>query len=212
MERLAIVGAGGLGSRLAHHALTDGHYKPVGFFDDDKNLGKEQHGLPILGNIKDIISVYEQKVFDVLIISLGYFHLELREDLFNRLKDIVPFGTVIHSRAYVDKTSKIGSGVFIYPGCVIDVNSQVCNNVIITSGCIVAHDSVIGEHSFLSPSVNIAGYVSIGQKTNLGIGTTVIDNIKIAGNIRTGGGSVVIDDLETPGLYVGVPARLIKSF
>lgn len=211
MKRLALIGAGKLGYRFAYHAFADKHYQPVGFFDDDIHKNKLPPELTILGKIEDIDESFKKGLFDVIMISIGYCYFDKREELFNRFKNHIPFATIIHSSSYVDKSCKIESGVFVFPGCVLDMNVQIRHNSTIGNGCVISHDSIIGKHCWLSPSVSISGSVEIGQKVNLGIGTTVIDNIVISDNIRTGGGTVVVDNLDLPGLYVGVPARLIKA-
>lgn len=212
MKKLALIGAGDLGNRIAYHALADKHYKPVGFFDDFIDKNNHQYELPVLGTINDIQNCFDKGIFDLLMISIGYCYFDLRADLFERFSDEIPFGTIVHSSTYVDKSCKIGTGVFINPGCVLDMNVKINHNVTIGTGCVISHDSTIGSHSWLSPAVNVAGCSEIGQKVNLGVGTTLIDHIKISDRIQTGGGTVAIDNLEFPGLYVGVPARLLKTF
>lgn len=210
MKRLAIIGSGDLGNQIAYHALHDGHYIPVGFFDDNYEKGDIRHNLSVLGNVEQITTAFDEDVFDVLMIGIGYKHFDLRAALFNRFNHIIPFASVIHNSAYIDKSCKIGDGVFIYPGCVLDMNVVIANNVLINVGCVIAHDTSIGQHSFLSPSVKIAGFVIVEEKVSLGIGTTVIDNLKIGNGVRTAGGAVVIKNLEKPGLYAGIPAIFKK--
>lgn len=211
MKRLAIIGSGDLAHQIAYHALSDGHYIPIGFFDDFEKRGVVKHNLPVLGNLKQLIDVFNADEFDVLMIGIGYKHFNLRAEVFNNFKDHIPFGSIVHSSSFVDESCQLGSGIFIYPGCVLDMNVKIGNNVLINVGCNIAHDSSIGDHCFLSPSVKIAGFVTIGQKVSLGIGTILIDNLKINDNVRTGAGSVVIKDMEKPGLYVGVPANFKKE-
>lgn len=210
MKRLAIIGAGDLGYQIAYHAITDKQHQPVGFFDDFKGRNIEVFGLPILGSINDVLVEFKAGIFDLIMIGIGYKHFDLRAELFDRFYGLIPFGSIVHSSSFVDKSCVIESGVFIYPGCTLDMNVSICHNVVINAGCVIAHDSKVGRHSFLSPSVNIAGFVEIGQKVNLGIGTTVIDNIIIGEYVRTGGGAVVTKNIELPGLYVGVPASFKK--
>jgi sugar O-acyltransferase (sialic acid O-acetyltransferase NeuD family) len=210
MKKLAIIGSGDLGNQIAYHAQNDGHYQPIGFFDDYLETGIIRNGLPIIGKTNDALRLYDDGKYDVLMIGIGYKYFDLRAHLFNQYFGHIPFGTIVHSTAYVDKSCQLESGIIIYPGCVIDMNVVIDRNVLINVGCVIAHDSKVGRHCFLSPSVNIAGFVDIGEKVSLGIGTSVIDHIKITDNVRTGGGAVVIDDILTPGLYVGIPAKLKK--
>jgi len=211
MKKLAIIGSGDLGQQIAYHALHDGHYEPVGFFDDWLTKGEIKHQLSILGGSFDIESEFKNGTFDCLMIGIGYKHLAKRKELFEQYKDLVPFGTIIHSSSYVDKSVKVGKGVFIYPGCTLDMNVEIGDNVLLNVGCVIAHDSRIGKGSFMSPAVKVAGFVKIGESVNLGIGTCVIDNLTIGDYVKTGGGAVVIEHLNEPGLYVGVPAKFKKS-
>ena len=211
MKRLAIIGSGDLGQQIAYHAIKDNHYKPIGFFDDIQVSGTQSHNLPILGKINDVLRFFKDGKFDVLMIGLGYRHLNLKEALFSLFVQQIPFGSIIHSSSFVDVSCKIGAGVFIYPGCTLDMNVQIGNNVVINVGCIIAHDSIIGSHSFLSPGVKIAGFVKVGDKVSLGIGSILIDNLVLDSGVRTGGGSVITKNLTIPGLYVGVPAVFKKG-
>jgi serine acetyltransferase len=57
----------------------------------------------------------------------------------------------------------------------------------------------------------VAGFSTIGAGCNIGINTTIIDNINIISGGKTGAGAVVIDNITKKGLYVGVPAKIIKD-
>lgn len=211
MKRLAIIGSGDLGQQIAWHALTDKHYDPVGFFDDYQKPGVVRHGYPVFGGVEDIERVYKEKVFDALMIGIGYKHFDFRTSVFDRFSPHIPFGSLIHSSSYVDRSCRIGQGVVVYPGCTIDMNATIDDNVLINAGCVIAHDSHIGAHAFLSPGVNIAGFVTIGKRVSMGIGTIVIDNITVANDVRTGAGAVVTKNISEPGLYLGVPAKFRAS-
>lgn len=211
MKKLAIIGSGDLGAQIVHHAETNNAYKVVGFFDDYAEKNSIKHGYKILGVLDDVESSFRAGNFDCLMIGIGYKHLAKKEEIYNRFKDIVPFGTVIDASCVVDPTAQIGEGTILYPGCVIDKHARILPNALLNLGCIISHDSEIGSHSFLSPACKVAGFVKVGSCVNLGIGTVVIDNIHIADYVRTGGGAVVTKNLEQPGLYVGIPAAFKKA-
>lgn len=208
MIKLAIIGSNDLGMQIAYHAKDSGIYDPIGFFDDYQPKGSERNGLPILGSTNDVLNTFKVGVFEMLMIGIGYKHLQARSLMFTKFKGKIPFASLIHRSCYVDKSCSMGEGIFIYPGCKLDMNVVIEDNVLLNIGCVIAHDSVVGEGSFFGPAVSIAGFVTIEKSVNLGIGTVVIDNIRISTGVRTGGGAVVIDNLEQAGLYVGVPARL----
>lgn len=210
MKTLGIIGAGQLGQQIAHFAISDNHYSRIVFFDDFTNENMID-GFSILGKTTDIESEYKKKNFDELIIAIGYKHMGARKNFFERLKNDIPFGQVIHSTTHIDTTAQIGKGVIIYPGCIIDANVVIEDNVLANIGVVISHDSIVKAHSFLSPRVAIAGFSTIGKCCILGINSTIIDNIKIKENITLGAGAVVIKNLNESGLYVGNPVRFIRA-
>jgi sugar O-acyltransferase (sialic acid O-acetyltransferase NeuD family) len=211
MKKLAIIGAGDLGQLIAYHATNDRHYSVVGYFDDTKIKGESIEEVTVLGNLSEVEKQYNEGAFDCLMIGIGYNHILARKKIFNELHKLIPFGTIAHSSCYVDSSVKIGEGSFLLPGCIIDRNVEIGKNVLLNTGCVIAHDTSIHNHCFLSPAVKIAGKTIIGECCVLGINTTVIDHIVVEPFIKTGAGSVVIKNLMEPGLYVGIPAILIKK-
>lgn len=208
-KTLAILGSGDLGKQIAHLAISDNHYERVVFFDDfsDKKIS---NGFEIIGNTEDIEREFENKKFDELLIGIGYNHLEIRKQIFERFATIIPFGKIIHSTSWVDSTATICEGCVIYPSCCIDAHTFIDKNTIINVSCTIAHDTNIGKHCFLSPRVALAGFIEIEELCIIGINATVIDNIKIISKTQIGGGTVVIDNILKYGLYVGNPHRYIR--
>jgi sugar O-acyltransferase (sialic acid O-acetyltransferase NeuD family) len=210
MKRIAIVGSGHLGQQIAYHIHQDTQDKIIGFFDEYQKVGTIIKSIPVLGGNDDIVKQYESKVYDALIIAVGYKHMVFRSELYNRLKEQIPFYTFIHSSAIIDPSAIIGAGTIIYPGCLIDKDVEIGNNVLLNVSCTIAHDSIVGDNSFLSPRVAVAGFVNIGSSCIIGINSTIIDNINIVSQTQLGGGTVLIKSIENLGLYVGNPARFIR--
>ena len=208
-KKLAILGAGHLGQQIAHYAITDHHYEEILFFDD---FAAPAAGKPkILGGSGLIEREFEKNSFDEIILGIGYKHLRARKDFYEKLKDKVPFGKVIHSTSWVDPSAIVEAGCVIYPRCCIDAQAVIQANSVLNLSCVVAHDSNVGKHCFFSPGVTLAGYVNVGEVCFFGIHSTVIDNLKIAPHTQLGGGSVVIEDIRRPGLYAGNPVRWIRE-
>jgi sugar O-acyltransferase (sialic acid O-acetyltransferase NeuD family) len=206
---LAIIGAGHLGQQIAHFAIEDNHYSKVVFFDDFSNENSINN-YEILGKTIDVISEFNKKSFDEIIIGIGYNHLSKRKEFYDLFSSIIPFGKIIHSSCIIDKTSKIEDGCVLYPGSCIDARVSILSNCIINLSCTIAHDSTIENHSFLAPRVAIAGFVSIGEQCNLGINSTIIDSVSICSKTQIGGATVVIKNITESGRYVGNPSRKIK--
>lgn len=209
MKTLGILGAGDLGRQIAHYALSDRHYKNVVFFDDFFR-GHQVHNMPFLGDSSEIESAFKNQKFDELIIAIGYKHLSQKKAVYNTLKGKIPFGKIVHSSSWVDKTAVIEEGCVIYPRCIIDANCVIKTNSILNIGCSLSHDSVISSHCFLSPRVAIAGFTTIKEECVIGINATIIDNLTMKEKSKIGAGAVVIKAIEKSGLYVGNPARFIR--
>lgn len=89
--------------------------------------------------------------------------------------------TVISTNVKVDDLVHIGAAAKIGKGCMITAGSVIAFNVVLEDGVLVAPHSVIRE------------------------------NLVIGSNISIGLGAIVVNDLSAPGIYVGNPARLLKS-
>lgn len=208
-KTLAIIGSGHLGQQIAHYALSDNHYEKVVFFDDFSSEASI-NGFEILGNSDAVEEEFKKHRFDEILLGIGYKHLKVRKQLFERFINKIPFGKIIHSSTWVDKTAIIHAGCVVYPCCCIDANAVVGHNTVINIASSIAHDTAIGDHCFLSPRVAIAGFVKVDEMCVVGINATVIDNINVVSNAQIGAGAVVIKNIEHSGLYVGNPARFIR--
>jgi UDP-3-O-[3-hydroxymyristoyl] glucosamine N-acyltransferase len=168
MKTLAIIGSGHLGQQIAHYAISDNHFKDVVFFDDFTSESIV-NGFQVLGNSNDIISEYQKESFNEILIGIGYKHLSVRKQLFDKFLNKIPFGKIIHSSSWVDKEAIVNKGCVVYPNCCIDSHAIIDTNTILNISCTVAHDTYVGKHCFLSPRVALAGYVKIEDQCFLGI-------------------------------------------
>lgn len=128
----------------------------------------------------------------------------------------------------------LGPGVYLSestllqtePGSELRIGANVFLNA---NARIVAAESVfVGEHTLIGPNVCVYDHdhvfdadgvhgelttapVHIGKRCWLGANTLVTKGCELGDAILVGGGSVVTGSLRGPGVYAGVPARLIKS-
>lgn len=77
--------------------------------------------------------------------------------------------------------------------------------------CTVGHDSIIDDFCTISPSANICGNVHLGQFVDIGVGAQVIQGRSIVSNSTVGAGAVVVRNITESGVYIGVPAKQLKS-
>ncbi len=97
VKRVLIVGAGDAGESLLREILKFPHlhYRPIGFIDDNpQKLGLRIHGVPILGNRKDIPWVIKEKEIDEVLLA-------------------IPSAPGSVTREIIEEVKKSGSGVSV---------------------------------------------------------------------------------------------------
>ena len=147
MKTLAIIGSGHLGQQIAHYATADGHYQAVVFFDD-VTTEPSVAGFPVLGTSDDIASAFAAGQFDEILIGIGYKHLKVRAQLFEKFNGKVPFGKIVHSTVWTDPTATVADGCVIYPGCVIGAHAVISENTILNVACTVATTPLSAHTAF----------------------------------------------------------------
>lgn len=109
---------------------------------------------------------------------------------------------------------EIGDDCSINPGCVLYGHGglKIGSHVRIATQTVI----VPANHVFSDPDRLIRDQgetrlgVRIGNDVWLGARVTVLDGVNIADGCVIGAGSVVTSSTEPYGVYVGVPARLVK--
>ena len=210
MTKLAIIGSQDLAQLIAHHASSTKQFQVIGFFDDFRSKGETTPHGPILGKTHELAAAYTAGLIDAFLMGVGYDHMKFRRECFMQLKHEVPAAKFIHPSCYVDPSSVVDEGCFLLPGCVIDAGAVIHKNSLLNTACTVAHDTTVGENCFLGPGVNLTGFIKIGSDCFIGAGTTVVEKLSICDETQTGAGAVVTKSINTPGLYVGVPARKLR--
>lgn len=208
--RLTIIGAAELGLLATHHAMLNEHFQVVGYYDDF-NTGDSFNGISILGNTNQILDDYSNGLFDQIFIAVGYNHMNVRAELYNRFSPHIPFANIIHPSCNVDPSVELGTGIFLLPGVTLDMGVKIGNNVLLNTSCIVAHHTRVGDHCFLAPGVHLAGRIAIEERCFIGIGATIIDCIHVGANAIIGAASLVLNDVKENSLSFGHPAKHIKS-
>lgn len=119
------------------------------------------------------------------------------------------WGTLIHPKAIISRSAKIGEGVYIGAGASIGPQAVIGNHTIINTGSIIEHDVIVGDFCHVGPGVILTGSVQLGNFSLLGAGTTAIPNIHIGEYVVIGAGSTIIRDVPDKTKAVGSPLRII---
>ncbi|MCB0356417.1 MAG: acetyltransferase, partial [Bdellovibrionales bacterium] len=204
-QKIAILGSKDLAQYIAEFIASDKNLHLVGFLDDFASPAEHTHSAPLLGKITEAKSLYSKATFDYLIMGIGYNHMTARSELFEKLRQEVPFITYIHPTSWVAPTAKIGKGCFIGPHCVIDQFCQLENNIFMFPGSVLAHNALVQSHCFFAPRVTLAGNVRIGTSCFLGVGSVLKNDVSIVKETYLGAGAVVVNNIDTPDIYKGLP-------
>ena len=123
----------------------------------------------------------------------------------------VEFVTLVHPRAEVSPTVRLGEGTTVGPGTVIAASTRVGSHVIINRGCLIGHHVEVGDYVTLSPGTNISGKTRIGDLCYIGMGAVILDGISIGRHSVVGAGAVVTKDVPDSVQVLGIPARISKE-
>lgn len=196
-----IFGASGHGKVIAELA-ANAKCKIDGIFDDNPKRNYFAD-IPIF-HTSDMIKAADNPR---LIIAIGDNYI--RKSISKRFERF-DFYTIIHKKAVVSKSVKIGAGSVVMVNAIINAEAKIGNHVIINSAAIVEHDCVIEDFVHISPGVTLSGNIFVGEGTHIGSGATVIPGIKIGKWCTIGAGTVVIGDVPDGVTLIGNPGRIIK--
>ena len=201
MKQLVILGAGGHGRVAADAARCRGDFENILFLDDSGEACVP--GYRVAGRLSDFLAYRDNSAF---LVAIG--NAALRRKLIRQLEEAgCTLATVIHPASVIGAHVRIGAGTVIMAGAVVNTGAVIGKGVILNTACSVDHDCRIDDFSHISVGAHLAGAVSVGSETLIGAGATVINLVRICGGCTIGAGAVVVRHIETPGTYVGVPAK-----
>lgn len=207
MKNLYIIGAGSVGGFVASN-FEDFKlkYKLAGFLDDDeKKIGTEFCGLPILDKIESI------KRMKGIALIIGIAFPKIKEQILNKIisSKEIEFPSLIHPQSWISKDVSIGKGVIIYPNCSINYGSVIGDFVVMNMNCAIGHHTSIGKFCSLAPGVQTGGHTRILEGADIGVGAATKQNITIGKYAVIGGQTMLIKDVKDYETIVGVPGRKI---
>lgn len=201
---LIVLGFGGHARSVADVALENGIQRLL-FVTPTALPGETWAGQPVLAAMPEVIP-------DGCRLFLAHGSNLLRRDAWHTVRGrSLEWTTIIAKSASVSQRARISPGVFIGHQAHVGPNVIVGEGSILNTGSITEHDAKIGSFAHVSVNATVAGYACVGDRTFIGAGATVIDKVSIADDVTLGAGAVVPQDIVEPGVYVGVPARLLRG-
>ncbi|MBI1273962.1 MAG: acetyltransferase [Alphaproteobacteria bacterium] len=205
-KNLVIVGAGGLGLEVAGYAedamAAGAAFRIRGFLDDTKAVGTPHAGAKVIGAIDN----YVPEDGDACVIAMG--EPDHRRTVTHRLlRRGAQFTTLVHPRAYVASSAKLGEGCVISHQATVAAEAVLGAQVFLNVGALVGHEAVIGDFSCLSPYALMLGRAQLADSVYLGSATIITPGIKVGTRARISAGSVVYNMVPPGAIALGNPAR-----
>lgn len=125
------------------------------------------------------------------------------------------YGCFIGDNVCIGPFVEIQKGVIIGSFTKVQSHTFICELVEIGNNCFLGH-GVVFINDLFSSGAPANGDVSLWKRTkihsNVSIGSnSTILPVEICSGVVIGAGSVVTKSISRPGVYVGNPAKLIKS-
>lgn len=118
---------------------------------------------------------------------------------------------VIHTiGACVHEGVSAGAGCVVLDGALVVTGSRLGRACIVNTNATVDHDCILGDDVHVAPGATLSGGVEIGDHCMIGTGANLIHAVRVCANCLIGAGATVVHDINTPGTYVGTPARRIE--
>jgi sugar O-acyltransferase (sialic acid O-acetyltransferase NeuD family) len=170
--------------------------------DDDSSLAKLGYDLPHLGAIVGFKPQAGQKLVMALTDPAG--KTAVAEAL---LAAGAEFATLVHPRAWVTDTARLGKGVVIGPFADISADARVGDFATVNGYSSVGHDATLGPYSTLSGYVDLTGYVTVGRACFFGSGARVLPKVSVGDGATIGAGAVVVRNVAPGATLYAAPAR-----
>lgn len=202
-ERLLILGFGGHARSVADVAIACG-FTELAFIEESAREGEDFLGHPVMAQLAPFVG-RDWQVFP----AAG--DNQKRSEQYARALELgFAVATLVSPRASLGVGATIAAGSFVGHLAHVGPMARVGQACIINTAALVEHECEIGDFCHVSIKAAVAGRTRIGRYSMLGAGATAIDRISLCGEVMIGAGAVVTRSIETPGTYVGVPARRIK--
>ena len=125
------------------------------------------------------------------------------------------YGCTIGSNCFIGPFTEIQKHVLIGSNTKIQSHAFICELVTIGNDCFIGHGVMFINDKFSSGTP--AGgdktkwkSTTIGNKVSIGSNASILP-VVICDNVVIGAGSVVTKNISKPGIYIGNPAKFIRS-
>lgn len=211
-KKLIIYGSGETAEIAADYFIHDSDYEVLAFTVDKQYLTDfKLMNLPVVA-FEDVENNYPPNAVEIFVAaSFGKLN-RIRTGMYQRAKGKgYRCASFISPKAFVWHNVEIGENVFIFENNVVQYKAKIGNNVILWSGNHIGHQTLIEDNCFVSSHVVISGFCKIGANSFLGVNSSFNDGVHFGKDGVTGNGTVVVKNTEPGMVFIGNPAKAVRS-
>jgi acetyltransferase EpsM len=182
----------------------------VGFLNDRLAKRELVCGAPVLGALRDWRELPEDLSFVPALHKVGEMHK--RAELIAGLG--VPeqrWATVVHPSACVADDAVIGYGSFVASYVTVQPGVRLGRFVSVRAGANLGHDAVVEDFGYVGPNATLSGRARLAEGAHLAPNAAVLDKVVVGRYAVVGLGAAVMKNVEEFAVYVGNPARKLRS-
>ena len=211
---LLIVGAGGLAREVmaAVHAVNSvaPTWTVLGLLDDNPaRHGDQVDGVPVLGPAG---LVADHPDAHVVLCTASTRNQASRRDIAARLRlPAERYARIVHPTASIAAGTELGAGTIVLALVAVTAPQRIGAHVVVMPHVTITHDDQIADHVTFASRVSLSGTVSVGEAAYLGTGAMVREGLSVGAGALLGMGAVVLEDVPPGQLWVGCPARYLRT-
>lgn len=158
----------------------------------------EIYGVKVVGNDSDLLSYYEKGYTKIINAVMTKNNQYWRKPPYEMLKKIgFECINLIHSKAVIERTVRMGEGNIICAGAMIGADAVIGSNCIINCNAVISHDCIISDSCHVASGAILASGVIVGENTLIGQGCTIYNDVKIGANVVIKNGTHVFSDMTS---------------
>lgn len=134
----------------------------------------------------------------------------------SRVKIVKPcnvYDCVIGDDVFLGPFVEVQSGAVLGARTRVQSHAFICSNVFIGEDCFIGHGvTFVNDKLITGPARGDSSkyeHTVLGNNVSIGSNATILP-VNIVDGVIVGAGAVVTKDLDTPGVYVGNPAKLMR--
>jgi len=200
-------------AQLAHYYLKkDPSVQVVGFTVNERYLPESRlfEGLPVVP-FETLHEYFPSTGYKLFAPMTGRRMNRLRESVYLQGKEKgYDFITYVSPHATVND-NVIGENCFILEDNTLQPFTTIGNNVVLWSGNHIGHHGEIRDHVFFASHVVLSGHCLVEPYAWVGVNATITNNCTLGEGTCVAMGALISKDTQPWQLYVGAPARPVKS-